>query len=156
MEQCGSQTEFFLRKSKEKMIFLLDGGEEEDEGTMCKEYCVLSGEMDCPTEGDEGRCEICDHHDPKSFIASSEEWEVAQRFIRECMDKDIFLQKQDPKLQEDIFVQSCWEENYPYGGAIGGGITYSFTPTSIGMSFKVKYNGTHYSDEKDCTDYDLW
>lgn len=41
-------------------------------------------------------------------------------------------------------------EEYPYGGAIGGGVTYSFTPTSIGTIIKVR----SYDFELDVTDYD--
>lgn len=40
-----------------------------------------------------------------------------------------------------------------YYGAIGGSLTYSFTPTSIGMIVKVKHPlGT----ELDLSDYDSW
>lgn len=41
----------------------------------------------------------------------------------------------------------------PYYGAIGGALTYSFTPTGIGMIVKV----THATgNELDLTDYDEW
>lgn len=36
--------------------------------------------------------------------------------------------------------------------AIGGAVTYSFTPTSIGIVVTVEYLG----EKKDITDYDLW
>lgn len=43
---------------------------------------------------------------------------------------------------------------YPYYGAIGGELTYSFTPTSLGMVVAVK----HSREEKplDVTEYDSW
>ena len=41
---------------------------------------------------------------------------------------------------------------YPYFGAIGGALTYSFTPNSIGMVFTVHACG----HELDLTDYDSW
>lgn len=42
---------------------------------------------------------------------------------------------------------------YPYSGAVGGDITYSFTPTSLGTIFTV----THSSGAKlDLTTYEDW
>ena len=41
-----------------------------------------------------------------------------------------------------------------YIGAIGGSLTYSFTPTSIGVVKKVYDSLT--DKELDITDYDLW
>jgi hypothetical protein len=45
----------------------------------------------------------------------------------------------------------------PYTGAIGGGLTYEFTPTSLGVVFKVIW-GKGLPGEKslDLTDYDSW
>ncbi len=40
-----------------------------------------------------------------------------------------------------------------YTGAIGGGLTFSFTPTSIGMVVKVKYLD---KEEIDLSDYENW
>lgn len=45
-----------------------------------------------------------------------------------------------------------WDQGYPYQGAIAGGLTYHFTPTSIGEVQKVSY-GKH---ELDLTDYESW
>lgn len=45
-------------------------------------------------------------------------------------------------------------DGYPYSGAIGGTLTYSFTPTSIGVVFKVKDNLS--GEVLDLTDYDSW
>lgn len=44
--------------------------------------------------------------------------------------------------------------NVPYYGAVGGGLEYIFTPTSIGVIVKVKeaYTGL----ELDLTDWDLF
>lgn len=43
---------------------------------------------------------------------------------------------------------------YPYYGAIGGGLTYSFTPNGIGTTVKVKESIT--GKELDLTDYESW
>ena len=44
------------------------------------------------------------------------------------------------------------EDEEIYLGSIGGGMTYSFTPTSIGCVVKVEYLG----HEIDLSDYDSW
>lgn len=50
------------------------------------------------------------------------------------------------------FVVQCWDAGYPWEGASGGGLTYSFTPTSVGVVERVKYG----EYELDLTEYDLW
>lgn len=42
----------------------------------------------------------------------------------------------------------------PHYGAIGGELTYSFTPTTLGIVIKIKHNGT--GNVLDVTDYDSW
>jgi hypothetical protein len=49
-------------------------------------------------------------------------------------------------------MESFWEKGYPYEGAIGGGLTYELSPTSIGMVLKV----VAYGQTLDLTDYDSW
>jgi len=51
--------------------------------------------------------------------------------------------------EDDLCVLHCCG---PYHGAIGGGTSFSFTPTSMGMIAKVVYNG----DTLDLSDYDKW
>lgn len=50
--------------------------------------------------------------------------------------------------------EESWKLGYPYGGAIGGGVTYSFTPTSLGLVIKVSCSGV--KEQLDITDYDEW
>ena len=35
----------------------------------------------------------------------------------------------------DSMFESAWESGYPYTGAAGGGLSYIYTPTSIGLHF---------------------
>jgi hypothetical protein len=59
-------------------------------------------------------------------------------------------QKLDPDTAAMIWKDADGNE-MPYLGAIGGGLTYSFTPTSIGLIAIVEF----YTGEKlDLTDYD--
>jgi len=43
---------------------------------------------------------------------------------------------------------------YPYYGAIGGSLTYSFTPTALGVVIKVTHGYTN--ETLDVTDYENW
>ena len=74
----------------------------------------------------------------------------------ECFPKTIEQQKLDI-LEPDEFVQLCWDAGEPYSGAIGGGITITFTPTSIGVITTVIYRkNTPDEMELDITDYETW
>lgn len=42
----------------------------------------------------------------------------------------------------------------PYYGAIGGELSYHFTPTSLGVVLKITHNGTR--ETLDATDYEDW
>jgi len=63
-------------------------------------------------------------------------------------------------LQEnpgDTWTQSKLEmakAGHPYYGAIGGGLTYRFTPNSIGMGVSVEHNYT--KNEINLSDYENW
>jgi hypothetical protein len=48
----------------------------------------------------------------------------------------------------------CWREGYPYSGVSGGGLTFEFTPTSIGTVSIARYAG--YEGKLDFTDYNSW
>lgn len=64
----------------------------------------------------------------------------------------IVLEGQKKSLPED--EQWLISDGYPYYGAIGGELTYKFTPTSIGMSLVVIHAGTNAT--LDLTEYDNW
>jgi hypothetical protein len=60
-------------------------------------------------------------------------------------------QKKDPEMAGLLFKSSNGVE-YPYEGAIGGGLTYHFTPTSLGTILRVTYQ----DQELDLTDWENW
>ena len=62
-------------------------------------------------------------------------------------------QKREMKNPSE-FVKSCWEDGYPYSGAAGGSLTYSFTPTSLGVIAVVRDG--HTGEEINLTDYESW
>lgn len=87
-------------------------------------------------------------------ITDSEAKRIRKWLMEEVYPKEI--QKQKDALggsKPDPWVQDCWDDGYPYEGAIAGGVTYEFTPNSIGLSTWVRY-GQDY--KLDLTDYDLW
>lgn len=58
------------------------------------------------------------------------------------------------KRSKDRFARQLALDNMPYYGAIGGELTYEFTPTSIGVVVKVTHAGT--KEVLDLTDYENW
>ena len=66
---------------------------------------------------------------------------------------------QDQKLQAWLQVveekaRALTNSTHVYYGAVGGGLTYTFTPTSIGVIIIVK---EHFTQEQiDLTEYDLF
>jgi hypothetical protein len=84
-------------------------------------------------------------------ITAEDDAKIHQWLVKEVYPPIVERQLQDPMIGG--FIGTDAEGNrYPYEGAIGGGITYSFTPTSLGVVVKVKYG----DKELDLTDYDMW
>ena len=55
---------------------------------------------------------------------------------------------------DELFITKDDEGNeYPYEGAIGGGLTYEFTDTSLGTAVVVKYST---GETLNITDYESW
>lgn len=82
-----------------------------------------------------------------SQIQKYSEWVVEQDL------KAVEMQKQQIK-NPTALVKSCWEAGFPYTGAIDGGTTFSFTPTSLGIVSKAHYALT--GDTLDLTEWELW
>ena len=54
----------------------------------------------------------------------------------------------------DPLIADSLERGIPYYGAIGGSLTYMFTPTSLGVVTKVMHGYT--SNVLDLSDYENW
>lgn len=63
------------------------------------------------------------------------------------------IKKRDPAR---AYAEEMWEEGYPYTGASGGGLSYVFTPTSIGVQLLAKYKALGPEAVLDLTDYGSW
>lgn len=61
---------------------------------------------------------------------------------------------EDQQEKINKFINAQNKKTGGYYGAIGGGFTYQFTPTSIGVVLRVENCLTHESI--DVTDYDTW
>lgn len=58
------------------------------------------------------------------------------------------------QIEQDKKVAEKQQQSQPYYGCSGGPLTYSFTPTTLGMVIKVINNLT--KEEIDLTDYSSW
>lgn len=56
--------------------------------------------------------------------------------------------------EQDRIIAERQQRDEAYYGAIGGGVTYQFTPTSLGVVCKVRHALTNA--ELDLTDYENW
>ena len=92
----------------------------------------------------------------ETFTLTDEELKAIDEWLMDEIYPEVIAeQKRNFKANEiNPVVLSHWEDGQPYGGAIGGGVTYSFTPTSLGVVVKVKE--AHTGKELDLTDYDSW
>lgn len=86
------------------------------------------------------------------FEITSENADKIDMWLKGQIYPSIIEEQRAREMNPHPMMIDMWDKGYPYDGAIGGGLTYEFTPTSIGVIFKVKY-GKH---ELDLTDYDSW
>lgn len=86
------------------------------------------------------------------FEISLEKLSEIAKWLEEINTKA--LEKQKENLTEEEYDYLTLNGKFLYTGAIGGNITYSFTPTSLGMVIKIKEAITE--EELDITDYDSW
>lgn len=70
--------------------------------------------------------------------------------------KLVAAQEQDPELAPHIFTDETGMK-HPYLGAIGGGLTFEFTPTGLGVVERVVFcKGSTFEASIDLTDYESW
>jgi hypothetical protein len=64
---------------------------------------------------------------------------------------------ENEKARADRFLDECQEKHATPHGAIGGHLTFEFTPTTIGVVTKVTYcKNMPCETSLDLTDYDKW
>jgi hypothetical protein len=97
---------------------------------------------------------VLDMRNNMEFYLSDKQEILLRDWLRIQYDRVIEEQKHTikPDNISYLIAKESWDLGYPYEGAIGGGLTYSFTPTSIGDICIVSYAG----NEIDITEYDNW
>jgi hypothetical protein len=90
----------------------------------------------------------------KLFNISEEQQAKLDIWVIQQNQISILKQKANPPNVPRSILESCWEGGFPYGGAVGGNLTYSFTPTSLGVVATVTDVLT--GNTIDLTDYLDW
>lgn len=90
------------------------------------------------------------------FELTPEQYARAMKWISEEVYPEMVTHQKETITDPTHIHFACWEAGYPYEGAIGGGITYEFTPTSLGIVERVKYTTYSKVYELDLTDYKSW
>mgnify|MGYP000922472781 CR=1 FL=1 len=87
---------------------------------------------------------------------SEEDIVKLENWIKEQEKKAVEKQRQFFDSNDPMWkiAKTCWDEGYPYTGAIGGDISTSETFTSLGCIRKYTYNFT--SETLDLTKYEDW
>ena len=81
--------------------------------------------------------------------------------IRKWLEEEVYPPIVEAQLKDPNKASMLYRDEdgkiRPYTGAIGGGLTYEFTPTSLGVVFKVVWGRGLYSEKSlDLTDYESW
>ncbi len=86
------------------------------------------------------------------FEVTKEEQSKIKEWLKNEVEPEI-LEKQKVEYRDNLFIMSILNRGQIYEGAIGGGLTYCFSNTSIGQIFYVE----HWSGkELNLTNYDMW
>lgn len=87
------------------------------------------------------------------FEVTQEQQDKINNWLKsQVYPKIIEEQKQSGRFNDNYYAKVDWSKGYPYQGAIGGGLAYKFTPTSLGLAFSVEA----YGKELNLTNYDEW
>lgn len=89
-----------------------------------------------------------------NFSLTPDQIQKLDTWVADCHKRAVAEQKATPPDVPIEILESCWEAGFPYTGATGGDLTYSFTPTSIGVMVKIRNGLTN--DTLDVTDWENW
>lgn len=88
------------------------------------------------------------------FSVSTVQAQQIDSWYKSLIPTIVEVQKRCKSFMDDPFIRSLLDRGEPYYGAMGGGLTYSFTPTGLGVIVKITEAIT--GEEIDVTDYDTW
>ena len=86
------------------------------------------------------------------FSTTTEQDTKIDKWLHEEVYPNVIASQREHYKDPSPFITMCWDDGYPYEGASGGGLTYSFTPTSLGTVEKVRYGDF----ELDVSNYGDW
>lgn len=86
------------------------------------------------------------------FSLTQEQLVKAKAWDDECNQR--IIEKQRKEMDTFDFFLLTGDGKYPYFGACGGNLKYTFTPTSLGIGVEVK--NVYLNETLDLTDYDNW
>lgn len=91
-----------------------------------------------------------------TFSLSDNQQKKLDAWLKEVYAKTINMQKAMIEETHEFYhlYKESWDLGYPYTGAIGGNISYTFTPTSLGATLVVHESAS--MESIDLTEYDLW
>lgn len=90
------------------------------------------------------------------FEIDNDQKAKAEKWLFEEVYPEIISKQKEATPEPSMFHLMCWEDGYPYEGAIGGGLSFMFTPNSIGLTTQAIYSFKDKIYKLDLTDYDLW
>src|SRR3546814_18969748 len=85
------------------------------------------------------------------FRSSEQDAKVKEWLVTEAYPAAVTAQRATYPDPSPI-MRDCWAIGRPYEGAIAGGLTYSFTPTSLGVIETVRFGAL----ELNLTEFDRW
>jgi hypothetical protein len=89
------------------------------------------------------------------FELNEKQMDTLDKWVDSQSATAVANQKANPPTDVPLdILETCWDMGYPYGGAIGGSLTYSFTPTSVGVAIDVTCS--HTQQTIDLSDYEDW
>lgn len=86
------------------------------------------------------------------FEVTEEQTKQIKHWLRKVVYPAVVAKQKETNKAPTMFHRDCWIQGIPYEGAIGGGLSYCFSPTSLGDVLVVKYN----EHELNVTDYESW
>jgi hypothetical protein len=87
-------------------------------------------------------------------ITEQEKNKIKKWLIEDVFPPIVEEQRKDPRISALLFEDRDGVV-HPYTGAIGGALTYEFTPTSIGIFLEVTWGrGTPFEKSLNLTDYE--
>jgi hypothetical protein len=83
-------------------------------------------------------------------------YEAYAAWLTECEAEEVERQRGVVTAGHSLYdtYKTCWDEGFPYHGAIAGGLTFEVTQTSLGLSVTATYGPLNR--KFDLSESELW